>query len=84
MRGPRRRSATSRPRPGCPSGYLIKEKKEFPHGDTIDVLDAWSYITDPQFIKPETPETIFTRARKRSREEHSIAGYGPPITYESS
>jgi len=62
--------------PGCPSGYLLKEKKEFPHGQTIDCLDAHSYTEECLFI-PQTPEAIEKAWwRDRSTGGRGVTGYG--------
>ncbi len=70
--------------PGFPSAYLLKEMKEFPHGDTVDTLDAWSYILE-SIEKPETPDAIYRAAYRAKSEEASrgITGYGE-ITWEDS
>lgn len=69
---------------GCPSGYLLKEKDEFPHGQTVDCLDAFAYI-DESIFKPQTPDQI-TKAWWRNKHgagERGVTGYGE-MTYESS
>lgn len=70
--------------PGCPSGYLLKEKNEFPHGQTVDTLDAFAYIDE----SVQKPLTLDRRHRnsflaKHSGLERGITGYGGG-TYEST
>lgn len=64
--------------PGCPSGYLIKEKREFPHGQTLDTLDAWAYF-DESVNRPQTPDRIHQQAFRRrfaDSNDRGITGYG--------
>ena len=70
--------------PGCPSGYLLKEKEEFPHGQTVDCLDAFSYI-DESIFKPLTPDAIRQAwwHNKHSSGSRGVTGYGE-FTYETS
>ena len=71
------------PSPGCPSGYLLKEKREFPHGQTKDCIDAWSYIEE-SIIKPETPEAIQSAWWRNQQNDRGITGYGQTIFGETS
>ncbi len=63
--------------PGCPSGYLLKEKEEFPHGATVDCLDAAAY-TKEVIHKPQSPDIIQrNHYRQRStHEDRGVTGYG--------
>ena len=69
---------------GCPSGQLLKEKEEFPYGQTVDCLDAWSYV-DESIQKPLTPDQIHRNAfvRKHEGQDRGITGYGGG-SYESA
>ena len=62
-------------RPGCPSGYLLKEMLEFPHGDTVDTLDAWSYIRESIF-KPQTPDARHKAWWRNRTTRRGQTGYG--------
>jgi hypothetical protein len=58
-----------------PVAYILKEKGEFPYGETIDLLDALSY-TDEILVRPPT-EIEERRSRSRSRGEYrGVTGYG--------
>ena len=68
--------------PGCPSGYLLKEMLEFPHGDTVDTLDAWSYLRE-SVTKPPTPDALHRAWWKKRTSSRGRTGYGE-IAYEDS
>jgi len=62
--------------PGSPSGYLLKEKNEFPHGQTVDMLDAHSYIEEV-LHRPQTPEALEVAWwRNRAAASRGRSGYG--------
>lgn len=75
---PKKREQTG---PGL-SAQLLKEKREFPHGETVDTLDAWSYVAECMH-KPETPEAIQQAWWRNRTERRGITGYGE-ISYETS
>jgi hypothetical protein len=69
--------------PGCPSGYLLKELEEFPNGQVIDTIDAWSYLGE-SVQKPPTPEARQAAwYRRKSDPGRGITGYGE-MTFERS
>jgi hypothetical protein len=61
-----------------PTGLVRKELREFPHGATIDLLDALAYTDEIITHRPETPDEAWRIKRRQRREDadRGLTGYG--------